>query len=101
MDARSSNGAARRLEVKEWPTRRVALLVLSSGHLMSLAGPFDVFTRASLALSRSGKRRSPAYEVQLLTQTPCVPITENIDTGYASLQRQAKYSGLERFVQPL
>jgi transcriptional regulator GlxA family with amidase domain len=39
---------------------------------MTLAGPFDVFTRASLALSRSGKRRSPAYEVQLLThdETP-------------------------------
>ncbi|MFZ0793297.1 MAG: DJ-1/PfpI family protein [Candidatus Korobacteraceae bacterium] len=54
--------------MKEWPTRRVALLVLSSGHLMSWAGPFDVFTRASLVLSRSGKRHSPAYEVQLLTQ---------------------------------
>jgi transcriptional regulator GlxA family with amidase domain len=63
-----SNGTAQRSQLKEWPTRRVALLVLSSGHLMSLAGPFDVFTRASLVLSRSGKRRSPAYEMQLLTQ---------------------------------
>jgi len=67
MDAKPSNGA-RRSQLKEWPTRRVALLVLSSGHLMSLAGPFDVFGRASLVLNRSGKRRSPAYEVQLLTQ---------------------------------
>ncbi|HUK43191.1 MAG TPA: DJ-1/PfpI family protein [Candidatus Bathyarchaeia archaeon] len=58
-DAHSSNG--------EWPTRRVALLVLPGIHLTSLAGPFDVFTRASLALSASGKRRTPAYEVQLLT----------------------------------
>ncbi len=68
MGVTLSNGLPLRSQVKEWPTRRVALLVLSSGHLMSLAGPFDVFTRASLVLSRSGKRRSPAYEVQLLTQ---------------------------------
>lgn len=53
---------------KEWPTRRVALLVLPGIHLMTLAGPLDVFTRASLALTRSGKRHSPAYEVQLLTE---------------------------------
>jgi len=68
MGVTLSNGLPLRSQVKEWPTRRVALLVLSSGHLMSLAGPFDVFTRASLVLSRSGKRRSPAYEVQLLAQ---------------------------------
>jgi len=55
------------LKLKEWPTRRVALLVLSSGHLMSFAGPFDVFTRASLELSRHGKRRSHAYEIEWLT----------------------------------
>ncbi len=59
-------------KLKEWPTRRVALLALPGGHLMSLAGPLDVFTRASAALSRAGKRRSPAYEVELLTsdETP-------------------------------
>jgi transcriptional regulator GlxA family with amidase domain len=34
---------------------------------MNLAGPLDVFTRASLALTRAGKRRSPAYEIELLT----------------------------------
>lgn len=68
MGTTISDGAAPRSQLKEWPTRRVALLVLSSGHLMSLAGPFDVFTRASLTLSRSGKRRTPAYELQLLTQ---------------------------------
>jgi len=34
---------------------------------MNLAGPLDVFTRASYALTRGGKRRSPAYETELLT----------------------------------
>ena len=53
--------------VKEWPTRRIALLVLPGTNLMTLAGPVDVFTRASAALIRAGKRSSPAYEVALLT----------------------------------
>jgi transcriptional regulator GlxA family with amidase domain len=43
------------------------MLVLPGIHLTSLAGPFDVFTRASLVLSASGKRRTPAYVVELLT----------------------------------
>jgi len=51
----------------EWPTRRISLLIFSRVHLMNLAGPLDVFTRASLALTRAGKRRSPAYEIELLT----------------------------------
>jgi len=34
---------------------------------MNIAGPLDVFMRASLALTRAGKRGSPAYEIQLLT----------------------------------
>jgi transcriptional regulator GlxA family with amidase domain len=59
---------------KEWPTRRIALLVLPGIHLMSVAGPVDVFVRASLALTRSGKRRTPAYEVQLLT-TDSAPLS--------------------------
>ncbi len=66
MAERSPNRDVR-LEKMEWPTRRVALLVLPGIHLTSLAGPFDVFTRASLALSASGKRRTPAYQIQLLT----------------------------------
>ncbi len=53
-------------KLKEWPTRRIALLVLPGVQLMSLV-PHDVFTRASAALSRASKRRSPAYEVELLT----------------------------------
>jgi len=61
------NGAERQLKLKEWPTRRVAMLVLPAGHLVTIAGPLDVFTRASLVLMRSGKRRTPAYEVDLLT----------------------------------
>jgi len=55
------------LESKERPTRRVALLVLPGIHLTSLAGPVDAFVRASLTLTQSGKRRTPAYEVELLT----------------------------------
>ncbi len=57
---------------KEWPTRRIAFLVLSNTHLTNLAGPLDVFTRASALLTRNGKRRSPAYAVELLTadETP-------------------------------
>jgi len=43
------------------------LLVLPGVHLTSIAGPIDAFTRASLALSRSRTRRTPAYEIQLLT----------------------------------
>lgn len=34
---------------------------------MNLAGPLDVFVRASHALTRAGKRSSPAYEIELLT----------------------------------
>ncbi len=60
-------GAERQLNVKEWPTRRVAMLVLPLGHMVSIAGPLDVFTRASLILTRSGKRGTPAYELNLLT----------------------------------
>lgn len=57
----------RQLKLTEWPTRRVAILALPTGHMISIAGPLDVFTRASLALMRSGKRRTPAYAVDLLT----------------------------------
>lgn len=66
MGTRSWNGDSL-IANKEWPTRRVTLLVLPGIHLTSFAGPFDVFTRASLVLTRSGKRRTPAYQVQLLT----------------------------------
>ena len=67
MDLRSENSAQPLQKLKEWPTRRIALLVLPGTYLTSLAGPLDVFTRASVALSRNGKRRSAAYEVELLT----------------------------------
>ena len=67
MDLRSESSTQRRQKLREWPTRRIALLVLPGIHLTSLAGPLDVFTRASAALSRAGKRRSAAYQVELLT----------------------------------
>src|SRR5580704_18837878 len=51
----------------EWSTRRIALLIFPRVHLMNLAGPLDVFARASQALTRAGKRHSHAYEIQLLT----------------------------------
>ena len=62
-----SENSAQPAKLKEWPTRRIAFLVLSSAHLTNLAGPLDVFTRASALLTRTGKRRSPAYAVELLT----------------------------------
>ena len=52
---------------QEWPTRRISLLVSPRVHLMNLAGPLDVFMRASQALTRAGKRHSRAYEIELLT----------------------------------
>jgi len=61
------NSAEGHLSVKQWPTRRIVLLVLSGSNLMTLAGPVDVFTRASTALLRANQRSSPAYEVVLLT----------------------------------
>ena len=36
-------------------------------HLTNLAGPLDVFARASSSLVRSGVRKTPAYDIQLLT----------------------------------
>ena len=66
MGVRSSSRGVG-VDTREWPTRRIAVLVLPGIHFTSLAGPLDVFLRASLALSNSGKRRTPAYEVQLLT----------------------------------
>jgi transcriptional regulator GlxA family with amidase domain len=35
--------------------------------MMNLAGPLDVFVRASEGLMRAGKRLTPAYEIDLLT----------------------------------
>ncbi len=68
MPVSGTNGADQGSNVKEWPTRRVAVLALPGINLTTLAGPVDVFTLASQYLSRSGKRHSPAYELQLLTQ---------------------------------
>ena len=61
------NTAGQHLSVKQWPTRHIVLLVLPGTNLMTLAGPVDVFTRASTALLRAKQRSSPAYEVVLLT----------------------------------
>ncbi len=52
---------------EERPTRRVSLLAVSAMHLTNLAGPLDVFARASSSLVRSGVRKTPAYDIQLLT----------------------------------
>jgi len=41
---------------------------------MNLASPLDVFARASQALTRGGKRKSPAYEIELLTMDD-LPLT--------------------------
>jgi transcriptional regulator GlxA family with amidase domain len=55
------------LSVKQWPTRRIVLLTFPDTSLITLAGPVDVFTRASKALNRNKQRSSPAYEVVILT----------------------------------
>ena len=68
MDIARGNNGNGRVAPKEWPTRQVAFLALPGMNLTTLAGPVDVFTRASILLSRSGKRRTPAYAIQLLTQ---------------------------------
>ena len=61
------NTAGQHFSVKQWPTRHIVLLVLPGTNLMTLAGPVDVFTRASTALLRAKQRSSSAYEVVLLT----------------------------------
>ena len=61
------NNAEEHLSVPQWPTRPIVLLVFPGTNLMTLAGPVDVFTRASTALLRAKLRSSPAYEVMLLT----------------------------------
>jgi len=74
MNARPAYRTRGRSTIKGWPTRRISLLVLPGVHLMNLAGPLDVFTRASAALSRMSRRSSFAYQIQLLTNddTPLV-----------------------------
>ena len=61
------------LHTHEWPTRRISFLVVPSIHLMNLAGPLDVFARASATLLANGKRTTPAYEIEVLT-TGDVPV---------------------------
>ncbi len=68
MKIASGTNGNHHLSGKEWPTRQVAFLALPGMNLTTLAGPVDVFTRASILLTRSGKRRTPAYAIQLLTQ---------------------------------
>jgi transcriptional regulator GlxA family with amidase domain len=67
MAVTRANGPDQGSKVKEWPTRRVAVLALPGMNLTTLAGPVDVFALASTLLSRTGVRHSPAYELQLLT----------------------------------
>src|SRR5579864_4236113 len=51
---------------RESPMRHVAFLVLPTTHLLTIAGPVDVFTLASDMLQQSGRRTTPAYKVELL-----------------------------------
>jgi transcriptional regulator GlxA family with amidase domain len=67
MGSRSIPAQKKQSTVREWPTRRIAVLAVSPMHLTTLGGPVDVLARASAALSRAGERKSPAYEIQLLT----------------------------------
>ena len=67
MNLVGTRSAGLRRREQEWPTRRISLLIFPRVHLMNIAGPLDVFTRASVALTRAGKRSSRAYEIELLT----------------------------------
>jgi len=67
-------GGERLRHGREWPTRRISILTFPRVHLMNLASPLDVFARASQALTRGGKRKSPAYEIELLTMDD-LPLT--------------------------
>lgn len=81
MDVRSF-GSDNRYKTTERPTRRIALLVLPGIHFASLAGPLDVFTEATLLLTASGKRRTPAYEIQLLTSDgQALPMAHGLSLG--------------------
>ncbi len=73
MGSRSpSNRKAQRL-VEEWPTRRISLFAVSAMHLTNLAGPVSRCpARAASHRCVLGVRKTPAYEIQLLTtsETP-------------------------------
>lgn len=49
----------------ESATRRISFLVLPATHLLTIAGPIDVFKLGSDLLKKS--RRTPAYEIELLS----------------------------------
>jgi transcriptional regulator GlxA family with amidase domain len=67
MDLTATRSAGLHRAEQAWPTRRISLLIFPRVHLMNIAGPLDVFTRASHALTHAGTRSSPAYEIELLT----------------------------------
>ena len=92
MDVRIPDGQEGRARLREWPTRRIALLVFPDVSLMSVAGPLDVFVRASAFLSRTGQRRSPAYEIELLTldRTP-LSTSSGLSLGGGTYWNDARY----------
>ena len=73
MDLRVASRNRKQANVKEWPTRRMSLLVLPDVGLASLAGPLEVFSRATKIMT--GTRRSPAYRIELLTTGDVLPIS--------------------------
>jgi transcriptional regulator GlxA family with amidase domain len=77
MGSRSLLRSKPQVDVEEWPTRRVSLFAVSAMHLTSIAGPLDVFARASAALQRSGARKTPAYEIELLTMSDAPLMTSS------------------------
>lgn len=92
MPVASTGGADRGLKLREWPTRHIAVLALPGMNLTTLAGPVDVFTLASTLLGRSGKRNSPAYELQLLTQDASPLATSaGLPIGGGTPWKQASY----------
>jgi transcriptional regulator GlxA family with amidase domain len=49
-----------------WGTRRVAMVVYPDAQIVDAAGPLEVFARTARWLIDQGRRREPAYTVELL-----------------------------------
>ena len=93
------NRGDQHLVAKQWPTRRIVLLVLPGTNLMTLAGQVDVFTRASRALLRPAKRTAPFLQHGVLHVVPLFPLPAK--GGESKYQPQACLKALSRYERGL
>ncbi|HMD15630.1 MAG TPA: GlxA family transcriptional regulator [Terriglobales bacterium] len=84
------NGRGLTSLLRESPTRRIAFLVLPTTNLLTIAGPIDVFTLASDVLQQSGRRTTPAYNIELLSSDDSpVPTASGISLTGAKAWKKA------------